>query len=268
MKSDLFTTEADLCAAFLTCIPKDWQAYPETCNYDIVLVHRETGVQIGIEAKLTLNAKVLVQVTERRERDAIGPDYRAVLVGRSVAENAALAQRLGIKVLEIEPRHNTTVRPRGTPPSQWQVKGWRWLPEFADYQPGATYWMSYQDWVDEAPVERMRLPEYVPQVAAGVPAPRKLSEWTIQAIRLCITVERCGAVTRAHFEALKLSPSRWCDGHWLEKGVNRGQWVAGNAFPAAQFRREHPVSYAQIEADWLIWGVKFIIQIEPVGVLL
>lgn len=79
-----FKTEAELCAAFLACVPATWVAYPESCGFDIVLAHEETGAQIGIEAKLTLNSKVLVQVTDGRERNANGPDYMAVLVGRVV----------------------------------------------------------------------------------------------------------------------------------------------------------------------------------------
>ena len=256
-----FKTEAELCQAFLSCIPKGWVAYPESCNFDIVLAHTETGAQIGIEAKLVLNAKVLCQVIEYRDRVAWGPDFRAVLVGRSVAENAVLAAALGIKVLEVEKRITSyggrAMTPKGTPPGEWKVKGYDWLPDFDIYRPGNSWW-SARGWEDEAPEKRLALPEYVPQVAAGVPAPQKLSPWTIQAIKLCQIVQRLGIVTRFHFEDLKLSPSRWCDGHWLTKGALRGQWVAGPHFPAERFQRAHPISWAQIEADIATWGAKML----------
>lgn len=255
-----FATEAALCAAFLQCVPETWVAYPESCGFDIVLAHKETGAQIGIEAKLVLNTKVLVQVTEGRDREKRGPDFRAVLVGKVVAENATLARRLGIRILTVVPRRGPSgyeyVAPRGAPRSDWVVnQGGAWLPELAPYKLGrGLSWWSHNDWEDEAPVERLKLPDYVPQVAAGVPAPVKLTDWMIQAIRLCITVERIGRVSRKHFQHLKLSQSRWSEGRWLIKAEERGLWKAGPNFPAANFRRTHPVSYAQIEADWPIWG--------------
>lgn len=259
-----FATEAELCAAFLACVPATWQAYPETCGFDIVLAHKETGAQIGIEAKLTLNAKVLVQVTDGRERSATGPDYRAVLVGKVVAENAIIAERLGVKILTMDPRHDPKhgfyrVPPRGYPETKWVVNGGSdWLPEVFEYRTGVDAgWWSIKDWVDEAPDQRLTLPDYVPQVAAGVPAPQKLSHWMIQAIKLCIAVERLGSVTRRHFEDLSLHPSRWCgDTRWLEKAAARGHWKPGRNFPGPRFKEQHPVSWAEIETDWPIWGAK------------
>lgn len=264
MAEAAFKTEADLCAAFLQCMPEKWVAYPESCGFDIVLAHKETGAQIGIEAKLTLNTKVLVQVTEGRDREKRGPDFRAVLVGKVVAENATLAKRLGIKVLTMVPRRTAHggeyLPPRGHPKTDWVVnRGGEWLPELDDYKPGrGLSWWSHNDWEDEAPGERLKLPDYVPQVAAGVPAPVKLTDWMIQAIRMCITVERIGAVSRKHFQHLKLHQSRWSEGRWLIKAEDRGLWKAGPNFPAANFRRTHPVSYAQIEADWPIWGAALV----------
>lgn len=261
MTDHVFKTEADLCDAFISCVPATWTVYPETCNFDIVLVHNETGAQIGVEAKLTLNAKVLVQVTENRERLSRGPDFRAVLVGKVVAENAILARRLGLKILTVVPRHNpkgySHVSPRGYPDGKWVVnRGGAWLPDMTEYKMhrGLSWW-SGDDWEDEAPAERLKLPDYVPQVKAGVPAPVKLTDWMIQAIRMCVLVEKIGTVTRKHFQDLRLHQSRWSDG-WLTKSEIRGQWVAGPRFPAANFRSTHPVSYAQIEADWPVWGAK------------
>ncbi|MEN9926658.1 MAG: hypothetical protein RL268_2784 [Pseudomonadota bacterium] len=250
-----FIKEADLCAAFLECVPDDWTAYPETCNFDIVLVHKGTGIQIGIEAKLVLNAKVLAQVLDGRgsRYDTRGPDFRAVLVGRVVAENATLAQHLGIRVLEVEPRHPQSYVPRGQKRTPYLVRGDDWTPCLDQYRTDSAEWIYGAEWTDEAPAERLRLPEYVPQVTAGVPAPLKLSVWTIQAIRLCILIGCTGTVTRAHFTALKINPTRWCNGRWLQK-AQRGHWSPGPHFPGPNFRTTHPVTWAQIEADWPKWG--------------
>lgn len=269
-----FATEADLCAAFLACVPQTWVAYPESCGFDIVLAHRETHAQIGIEAKLVLNAKVLVQITADRDQDRRGPDFRAVLVGKVVAENAIIAKRLGIKVLTLVPRRDPRgwerLAPRGHPKSDWVVnRGGEWLPEFTPLKSGrGLSWWSHDGWEDEAPVERLRLPDYVPQVAAGVPSPVKLTDWTIQAIRMCVLVNRIGLVSKQHFQALKLSMSRWTQYQWLAPSGTRGVWKAGPKFPADGFRKTHPVSYAQIEADWQVWSAKLPATPETQGALL
>lgn len=265
MADAAFAKETDLCAAFLTCVPDDWIAYPETCGWDIVLAHRETGIQIGIEAKLTLNAKVLVQAVETAHRSyriaEPSPDFRAVLVGRVVAENSALAGFLGLKVLHVQPADRRYCPPQGTPKSAWMVNRYRWEPAITEWNPRRRKddWYGGTDgWTDWAPPERLRLPEYLPRVAAGASAPRKLTDWTIQAIKLCIMLGRINMVSRAHFGALKLSPSRWCDGHWLAKGP-RGFWMPGPRFPGGRLKREHPEVWAEIEADWAKWGEPIVV---------
>ena len=251
-----FNTEAELCAAFLACVPSTWQAYPESCGFDIVLAHKATGAQVGIEAKLTLNSKVLVQVTEKRDRHATGPDFRAVLVGKDVAENRILAARLGIKVLQVRQKMRWTSK--GDVQAGWEITHGDDLPSFRAYRQGQDHdWWDQRGWVDEAPAARLVLPEYVPQVAAGMPAPMKLTPWMIQAIKLCICIERFGAVTKQHFADLKISQSRWTqDGLWLERTSTRGVWKPGPRFPGPTFQAQHPVSWAEIERDWPIWGGK------------
>jgi len=253
-----FKTEAELCAAFLGCVPATWQAYPESCNYDIVLAHEETGAQIGIEAKLTLNSKVLVQITDGRERMERGPDFRAVLVGKEVADNRTLASRLGIKVLMVRQKFKWTLH--GDMPNGFELTHGDSLPEFKACRPGmGNSWYDQRGWVDEAPAQRLLLPEYVPEVAAGVPSPMKLTTWAIQAIKLCIAVERFGSVTTQHFRDLKISPSRWTQNSgWLERTAVRGIWRAGPHFPGPNLKRAHSGPWAQIEADWPIWSAKLV----------
>ncbi|WP_126975591.1 hypothetical protein [Frigidibacter oleivorans] len=255
-----FETEAALCRAFLVSIPDNWVAYPETCGWDILLVHRTGGWQIGIQAKLTLNAKVLVQAINRRNGPD-GPDFRAVLVGRISAEHDALAHALGLTV--ISPREMSQSR---RPGGWWDAQG-PLLPVFRPDLPQdetldriPTWWSSWDHagWFDEFPTERHRLPEYVPEVAAGVPSPMILSDWKIKAMRVCIWVERMGTITRAQFRVLGIDPSRWMTGHWLAAGPKRGDWVAGPGFPAAQLRREHPGIYPRVEADFETWAVKLL----------
>lgn len=258
-----FETEAALCQAFLRNLPPEWIAYPETAGWDILLVHRVGGWQVGIEAKLQLNAKVIAQAIDGL-RQADGPDFRAVLVGKVVAENATIAKALGL----------TVIRPQGLQQSRFakakpKAHPWEWfgphIPTFRPDLPEAEslvrigeWWGDWDraDWFDRFPTWRHKLPDYVPEVAAGVPSPMILSDWKIKAMRVCQWVERNGTITRAQFKALGIDPSRWMTGAWLKPGAARGEWVAGPRFPAEQFRREHPSIWEKIADDWATWSVK------------
>lgn len=250
-----FSSEAELCRAFASCIPEGWTAYNEACGFDIVLAH-ETGYQIGVEAKLTLNAKVLAQVIHRRWQCGRSPDFRAVLVGRIVAENAILAKALEVTVLTIQeqPTRFRMVNWQGPERAIWKLS--RELPEIkpAKYFPKQYDWMRRDEWFDEAPVERLDLPDYVPDVEAGHPSPMVLSDWKIKAIKVCVHVETGAPVTRRTFKDLKIDPSRWLNGHWMRQAETRGQWVPGEGFPADAFRKQHPDVFPQIEADYPTWA--------------
>lgn len=267
MKSNAinWTNEAALCAAFIEALPKEWTAYAETAGYDIVLVG-PGGVQIGVEAKLTLNAKVLAQIIDGRKYCRPGPDFRAVLVGRVVAENAVLAKELGVTVLTLKQpfaRYDDLYR-YGYPLQGPRKPAFSIDPELPDCIDAARVtpaslatvgyrWMRCEKWFDQAPVERLKLPDYVPDVVAGRPAPVTLGEWKINAIRVCVWVNRFGKISRADFKRIGINPTRWMDGHWLTQHQERGMWEAGPRFPADQFRAQHPTIFEMIEADFEAW---------------
>ena len=252
-----FETEAALCQAFLRGMPPEWLPYPETAGWDILLVHRVGGWQIGVEAKLTLNAKVICQAINGRRRDQ-GPDFRAVLVGKVVAENAEIAKAIGLTV--ITPRSEKSYPHFGP----YEKEGPR-IPQFYPPLPEAetltrigTWWSDWdrEPWFDCFPIHRHKLPDYVPEVACGVSSFMILSDWKIKAMRVCVWVEKHQIITRAQFKKLGIDPSRWMNGHWLAAGDNRGDWVAGKSFPANQMRLEHPNIYEKIEADYPEWSQK------------
>lgn len=257
-----FDTEAALCQAFILGVPKDWIVYPETCGWDMVLVHRVGGWQIGVEAKLTLNAKVLMQAIDGRRHAGPGPDFRAVLVGKVVAENAYLAKALGLTVIAPDaisaldrPEWYAKRSPQGPKVPTFRPK----LPKVEALTKIGDWWSTWDqdnDWLDQFPQQRCVLPDYVPEVACGVPSPMILSDWKIKAMRVCVWVEKNTTITRAKFKALGIDPSRWMTGHWLIAAETRGDWIAGPRFPAAQLRKEHPAAYAKIEADYDEWSKK------------
>ncbi|MBC7282627.1 hypothetical protein [Hoeflea sp.] len=255
-KPYVWASEAALCDEFARLIPDGWTLYNETCGFDMVLVHDATGAQIGIEAKLTLNAKVICQAIDGSDRRT-GPDFRAVLVGRVGGDLMPVARALGVTVIRLREKA-----------ARWRHWGWQGperptfqivpdLPSGLDRVEIVTdyAWMDREDWHDLAPEARLDLPEYVPDVGAGRAAPMMLSPWKIKAIKVCVYVERHGRINRATFRALGISASRWTNGFWMKPADRRGFWVPGRGFPAAAYRKQHPNIYERIAAEYDAWAV-------------
>jgi hypothetical protein len=234
-------TEAAMVTDFcVLATHRGWTPYAETCGWDILLVREADGFQIGIEAKLSLNAKVLVQVLEHdRWRAEEGPDCHAVLVPRPKSVNGlqTIAARLGIVVIE------------GGGPAKYSAwKGSTFGPELPDLRGGLYEYR--EDWPERCPDRRHKLPDYVPDVTGGHSAPIKLTEWKIAALKAQIIMEMRGAITRGDFKALRLSPSRWTQ-FWL-KSNREGGWIQTSNMP--DFKAQHPANYEQIKADWPKWS--------------
>lgn len=248
-----FKLEKDLCAAFAETIPDDWTVYNETAGFDMVLVH-ETGAQVAVEAKLTLNAKVLTQVCDRyQDQHRPGPDFRAVLVAKVPNHDLVeIAKLLGVTIMFLgkDGANSTSYSVNKRPKCRVWSK-----PKLPDVEPlKEKRWGGLPHWWDNAPLERLPLPEYVPDVIAGDKSPVTLGSWKIKAMKVCVWVEMQGKITRAQFKALKISPSLWMNGNWLAKGDVRGEWVAGPGFPAASFKKMHPKVYDEIDFDFEKWA--------------
>lgn len=232
-------TEADMVAAWLEQVAKQrqnrWTPYAETAGWDVLLVH-EQGYQVGIEAKLKLNPRVLAQAIDGSSSywsSERGPDYRAVLVPADGVQRymEPLARALGIIVLLYYPAS------RGV----WRSLG---LPDEDGWSSDIPHW---------CPAERCRLPDYVPDVRGGSSAPVALTSWKIKAIKLLIMLDRFGSVTRRDMKALQISPTRWCDHYsgMLAPAPEKGGYIRCRRTP--DLRAQHPVNYAEIEADFDTW---------------
>lgn len=238
-----FATEVDLCAAFIAALPKGWTPYAETAGFDILLVRAADGVQIGVEAKLKLNAHVVSQALEDGgywRCDRPNPDFRAVLVPAADAGSfQRIADYIGFTVLMMSPS-----RDDGYGPS------WKSKPSFYPGLPNENGFHD-RDWHDWSPSSRCSLPEYVPDVAAGDSAPIQLTDWKIAALRIEATVEIRGHVTRADFAAHRIDHRRWMarENGWLRNEA--GKLVPGPRFP--NFKAQHPRVYAEIVADAEKW---------------
>lgn len=262
MKKATFDSEAGLCRAFISQIPKNWTAYPETAGFDILLVRAEDGAQIGVEAKMSLNAKVILQASDsyHHSMQGTGPDFRCCLVpyGTAGTEMVSLARLLMLTVIEMKSKEI------------YQAKRFRDFgyggkvyvdPDVKKFEPPLPAIGGYQwrdDWVDHCPVKRCRLPDYVPDVCAGASGPSQLSEWKIKAIKICIIMEKRGWCCIADFIAIGIHRQRFLQMGWVKpsEGADaaRGKYVSGK-YPL-DLRSAHPVNYLQIEADYAKWAPK------------
>lgn len=232
----VFASEAALCEAFVQwAIPQGWRVYPETAGWDLLLVGPE-GHQLGVQAKLRLNAKALAQATPSRPsfstwgRDR-GPDFRAILVPE-ISDLSEIATMIGIAVI--------------TP-----VADSRGVLTGFDYTTGVYDDLlkparGLAEWVltDWNPAEREVLPDYIPDVAAGVSSPRTLSPWKVAALRVLAHLEVRGEISRKEIEAFGINSRRWCASDaWLSPGSARGRWKRGSC---PDFDAQHPTVYSQV----------------------
>ena len=223
MKDQLFSSEAELCAAFSAWAQhQGWTPYAETGGWDIVLVAPD-GTQIGVQAKLRFNMAVLQQTIESGAAawQRSGPDYRAVLLPKNFGTDT-ICGALGIVAISAA----TGIR-----------GGTRFYPDLN----------HSSDWHYWNPERRIDLPEYIPDVRAGASAPVQLTRWKIGALRIAAVVESRGYVTRADFKRFGIDPRRWtAPGGWLRPGQVPGQWIAGDNMT---FAAHHPVVYPQVLAN-------------------
>lgn len=239
-----FQTEADLCSAFIESLPPEWQPYAETAGWDILLVRKADGFQIGIQAKLRFNVDVLGQCLDDSVYQCTheGPDCVAVLVPYDLGGGLSrIAAYIGITVLRV------TSRVEKRDGTYYNVE--QFTPQLP--KQGKPGWREDRDWFEQAPPHRCKLPEYVPDVVAGSSAPLQLTDWKIKALKLMVLLEKNGHVDRADFKHLDLDHRRWLarENGWLK--VVDGRMVKGGRCP--NFKAQHPKVYREIKRDFDRW---------------
>ena len=225
MSGSKFATESDLCAAFIAWQQRTCPAatcYAETGGWDILVVYAD-GVQLGIQAKLRLNAEVVLQATPDWRWDHVGngPDYRAVLVPDTNG-NSALAERLGLIVFRASRDYRDVIQ----------------------FDPDL---ISGHQWLDWNPAKRHPVPETSTDSVAGSPCPVTLTPWKVKALAVLAALEVGGTVTRERLRRAGVDPRRWFNERWLVPGDVEGEFVRGPACPA--FDKQHPSAYAAAVAN-------------------
>lgn len=243
-----FPDEASLCDMFIRDMRAmgGWTIYPETAGFDILLVRDATGHQLGVEAKLQLNAKVASQILPSDRmgyRTGVpGPDFRAVIVPCITESNEGIAEMLrilGVQVFAPDTRYRGEMQFTLT-----RHYGQKDARAFDITHGELMEWdLAWHDW---NPPKRCELPSIVPDVRAGVPAPLRLTPWKIGALKVLADLELDGFVTAKSVRDHNVDARRFCasDG-WLV-ALGGGRWGRGSV-PA--FDQQHPEAYAQILAE-------------------
>lgn len=239
----LFATEADLCQAFISSLPKGWVAFPETAGWDILLVRTDTGTQIGIEAKLSLNAKVIDQALENGgyffSARLPGPDFRAVLVPRGGVQKhlTRICEYVGLTVITVD----IVARDR-----------YRWEPDLPDAR-ARSRWFEEQ-WHPQFPMRRCTVPQYKSDaVVAGAKGPRQLTDWHIRVLKLSAVLHHNGVLTREDFARLEIDHRRWTAPGKLLLVKSPDGYVKGSCWPERVLRR-HANVYDEMLKDPAIVG--------------
>ncbi|WP_426237494.1 hypothetical protein [Pseudomonas sp. TWP3-2] len=235
--------EADLCAIFIrefNSVP-GWKCYPEAAGFDVLVVH-EDGRQIGVEAKMALNAKVADQILPNRGDDLYGrpgPDYRLVIVSKITDASAGIVKMLeclGVRVL----------LPRT---ASWTANGDQFTFDLSNKLLEVSTRKPFYDWYmfDWNPSDRCPVPILATNLPAGVPSPIRLTPWKESALKVIAQLRSQGFITAKQIAGHGVGVTAWTQAPgnkpaWLAKGAVRGTWVETPNLPA--FDKQHPEVYA------------------------
>lgn len=183
-----FRTEAELCERFIAAARQSqqhtWKVYPETSGWDVLLGRASDGFQVGVQAKLRPNVDVLAQANVKLRYK--GPDVRAVLVPSCSGAFREVAEALGIMVVQA------SVLEPGTP---WGVD--RNLDALIARATTHAH-LPGRCWV----------PPFEPNLPAGVPGPRQVTEWKCNVAQACAKIRAGEAISRDTAKYLRLDPQQ------------------------------------------------------------
>ena len=199
-KTETWPSEAAMFDDFIAAARSEgFVAYPETCGHDLVLEGH--GLQVVVEGKLRANTKVLVQALPPWHRDSYfagpsttGADYYAILTPGVDAEIRALARCVDVLCIDWRFHSAEDVRwagPRGA---------LGLLAKLQERPTGPT-------------LTRLKPPLAVEQ-QAGLPAPRSVSHWKVDAVRIALRL-RAGAELRSTDFAGAVKPATFVQRRWM-----------------------------------------------------
>lgn len=219
--------ESDLCENFIgPAETYGWTCYPETSGWDILMVRDD--VQIGVQAKLRANIKVIAQCLPpmywwgrkllpniRRKVVKRGPHYRTILVPEKTAKSTlkdmtCIGEALGLWV--FTDNHF----------------GWHLLETGSLMNPDYNWEPEEPEWVPD-----IILKDVVP----GASSPLQCTKWKQRALKLLARALVRGEVTSADAKELDISMdffvNRYNSDQWLVRKGRQGRFYTYELWPAA-----------------------------------
>lgn len=195
----------------------NWKIYPEVSNYDLVIVSTtekypfKIGDQIGIEAKLKPNVKVLSQIIEKMS-DHKGPNWIATLTPYITEEFASVSKFLRISNIFAFDKANDPV-------SQQKNKLRSTFKHFSNIN---RKFYKVPLWV----------PDYEIDIEAGAASPKSVSPWKVKAVEFVININKNknGLMTSQDFRDYGVGNYQtWLDRGWIKySGMKDGKhklWI-------------------------------------------
>jgi hypothetical protein len=224
-----YKLESELCEKFISVAKEHgWTIFPEQNDWDFIMVRK--GIQVGVQAKLKANKKVLTQCLPKLPYNKKGPQYRAVLVGghkgRSLKarnENGdlfySLARHLKIIIFDASARN-------------WLMIGYgNNLQKFRGYRYGYKLNLRHYHW---HPKKLEWLPDFVPVLPSGVPSPETVSKYKIVMLELReLELERGWICLKDCKQIVKKFDVRWGPSGLL----NRHWRCTGKKIPGSKQRK-------------------------------
>lgn len=222
-----------MCKAFAEAArTAGWDVYPETGGFDLLLVLKADGRQMGLQAKLAMNTKVCEQILPghykgeqiagyKPKRAERGPDFRGCIVP-ALGRNEGLAnmlQHCGVRM--FLPVIKRLYRKDG------RVDIWQFLA--ADLRP-TPYWHDWQ------PQQRIELLPFAEADRANLPAggksPIRMTEWKYKMLRLQARLLAHGYLTPDDVADVGFKASSWFSDEengyqraLVETAAGSGRWV-------------------------------------------
>lgn len=255
MSEERYGTESDLCQVLMERASMDgWVPYPEIEDWDVVLVRG--GIQVGIQAKLRFNTKVVSQALrglpgiDENQRRHRGPHYRAIAIPlkKTSADDAYRVGRM-CRLLVIDMHRS---------PDLGFFAGWRHVTrDPLQWRNARVNWRYYR-W---RPDETLWIPPAVPDIPAGVQSPRTVGRWQIAACWMEMQYRERGYVSLVDArEAIKLFEGDWrphtmLARYWQCIGKQDGRAGAQRCrkWHMNSWQRENPPSVQYPEA-WAMIG--------------
>lgn len=191
-KANPWKTEAEMLGVLMADARRlGFDVYPETAGHDLLLRapagREDTGLCAGdvvaVEGKLRANSTVLRQAMPPFRRrwwsGARGADFYAVALPGHDDDFAAVAAGLGIEVI--------LVRPAGE-----KVQGWSTRVHPATYFEGIRWHEG-----NRTGLQPLDLPVLRVEIEAGTPAPRVVTPWKVDAVKLCLGAAARGGELRS-----------------------------------------------------------------------